>query len=232
MTYQIAVCDDSQADRSYISQLARRWADTAGHELRIAEFPSAESFLFQYEEQPDFDILLLDIEMGAMDGVSLAKRLRQKNETVQIIFVTGYSDYIAEGYEVSALHYLMKPVKEEKLFAVLDRAAEKLHKNERLLNLKIGGDMVRIPLYQVRYVDVQGNYATVHAKEDYTVKMSLSELYSELDDRFYKVGRSSIVNLTGISKVTKTDIHLDDGAVIPLPRGAYEGVNRAIIGQS
>lgn len=56
--------------------------------------------------------------MGAMDGASLAKKIRQKNETVQILFVTGFADYISEGYEVAALHYLMKPVKQEKLFAV------------------------------------------------------------------------------------------------------------------
>lgn len=62
---------------------------------------SAESFLFCYDEESDFDILLLDIEMDGMDGVSLAKKLRESNETVQIIFITGYSDYIAEGYEVA-----------------------------------------------------------------------------------------------------------------------------------
>lgn len=232
MAYKIAVCDDSEVDRNYITQLTRRWAAQAGHEIKIAEFPSAESFLFHYEEEQDFDILLLDVEMGAMDGVSMAKKLRQENETVQIVFITGYSDYIAEGYEVAALHYLMKPVKEEKLFSVLNRAAEKLHKNERVLNLKIGGDMVRVPVYQIRYADVMGNYVTLHGKEEYTVKMSLGELARELDDRFHKVGRSAIVNLTCISRVTKTDIYLSDGTAIPLPRGAYEGVNQAIIRQN
>ena len=74
--------------------------------------------MFRYAEDKEWDILLLDIEMGAMDGVSLAKKIRQENETVQILFVTGFADYISEGYEVAALHYLMKPVKQEKLFAV------------------------------------------------------------------------------------------------------------------
>ena len=70
---------------------------------------------------------------------------------------------------------------------------------------------------------------TVHASEPLTVKKTLSELQSELDDRFYRVGRSAIVNLTQIARVTKTEIRLIDGSSIPLPRGAYEGVNRAII---
>ena len=124
MGYKIAVCDDAQADRDYIRTLAARWASDRGISVQVQDFASAERFLFHYAEESDFDILLLDIEMDGMDGVTMAKRLRQDNDTLQIIFVTGYTDYIAEGYEVAALHYLVKPLKEEKLFSVLDRAAE------------------------------------------------------------------------------------------------------------
>ena len=229
MAYRIAICDDAAEDREYVSGLVDRWAARRGVVVRRSAFPSAENFLFRAEDEGSFDILLLDIEMGAMDGVTLAKKLRGSNETLQIVFITGYSDYIAEGYEVAALHYLMKPVKEEKLFSVLDRAVDKLRRDEKALNLEAAGQMVRVPIYSIRYADVQGNYVTVHAADDYTAKMTLSELGKALDDRFYRVGRSAIVNLTRISRVTKTDIYLNDGSVIPLPRGAYEGVNRAII---
>ena len=192
-------------------------------------FSSAESFLFHYAEESDYDILLLDIEMGAMDGVTMAKQLRKENDTVQIIFITGYSDYISEGYEVAALHYLVKPVKKEKLFSVLDRAAEKLMRNEKVLNFEVGGEMVRVPIYQIRYAEVFGNYVTVHAASDIHIKMTLGEIEKQLDDRFYRVGRSAVVNLTQISRVTRTEIVLADGTAIPLSRGAYDGVNRAII---
>ena len=229
MKYKVAICDDSDADRRYIMNMVRSWASAAGHEVQIDGFPSAESFLFRYAGESDYDILLLDIEMGAMDGVTMAKELRKSNDTVQIIFITGYSDYISEGYEVAALHYLMKPVNEEKLCLVLDRAAEKLAKNERVLNFEVSGEMVRVPIYQIRYADVLGNYVTVHALTDVTVKMTLGELEKQLDERFYRVGRSALVNLTQISRVTRAEIRLNDGTAIPLPRGAYEGVNRAII---
>lgn len=230
MDYKIAVCDDSQADRDYVSSLARRWASERGDAARIELFSSAESFLFQYAEESDFDILLLDIEMGGMDGVTMAKKLRRDNDTVQIIFITGYSDYIAEGYEVAALHYLVKPMREEKLFSVLDRAAEKLRKkNEKVLHLEISGEMVRLPIHRIRWAEVSGNYVTIHENGDYTVKMTLGQLEKELDERFFRVGRSAIVNLTQISRVTKTEIRLSGGASVPLPRGAYEAVNRAII---
>ena len=229
MNYKIAICDDSDADRNYVSDLAARWAANRGHTVQIAQFPSAENFLFRYAEENDYDILLLDIEMGHMDGVTMAKKLRRDNDTVQIVFITGYSDYISEGYEVAALHYLMKPVKEDKLCSVLDRAAEKLSKNEKVLHFQIGGEMFRVPIHQIRYAEVTGNYVTIHAAQCLTVKMTLGRLEKELDDRLYRVGRSAVVNLTQISRVTKAEIRLNDGAAIPLPRGAYEGVNRAII---
>ena len=229
MNYKIAICDDSDADRQYISDLVNKWGDGAGHMVQISVFTSAENFLFHYAEKNDCDILLLDIEMGAMDGVTMAKKLRCDNGTVQIVFITGYSDYILEGYEVAALHYLMKPVREDKLFSVLDRAVEKLSKNEKVLNYEVSGEMVRIPIYQIRYVSVSGNYVTIHASNDLTVKMTLGELEKELDDRFFRVSRSVVVNLTQISRVTKTEIKLNDGEAIPLPRGAYDSVNRAII---
>lgn len=229
MKYKVAICDDAAADREYVAAFVRRWAEHTGNTIQINTFSSSESFLFHYADEKDYDILLLDIEMEAMDGVALAKQLRKENDTVQIVFITGFSDYIAEGYEVTALHYLMKPVREEKLFSVLDRAAEKLAKNELVLHFEQAGEMIRIPVYQIRYAEVMGNYVTIHAAADITLKMTLGELEKSLDDRFYRVGRSVIVNLTQISRVTKAEIKLSDNTAIPLPRGAYDGVNRAII---
>ncbi len=229
MNYQIAVCDDNSADIEYVSDFVKQWARNNDIMVHIDTFLSAEAFLFQYEETPIYDILLLDIEMGALDGVSLAKRLRADNEALQIIFITGYSDYISEGYEVAALHYLIKPVKQEKLFEVLHRAVQKVMRNEKILTFEISKEIVRIPIFEIRYVDVHSNYITIHAKTDVTLKMTLNHLMTMLDNRFYRVGRSSIVNLSKIRRITKSDIHLQDGALIPLPRGAYEGINRAII---
>ena len=102
-------------------------------------------------------------------------------------------------------------------------------RNERVLNFEVGGEMVRVPIYQIRYAEVFGNYVTVHAASDIHIKMTLGKIEKQLDDRFYRVGRSAVVNLTQISRVTRTEIVLADGTAIPLPRGAYDGVNRAII---
>ncbi len=229
MAYKIAVCDDNHADSSFAVELVSKWAQERGISVKTEAFSSAESFLFRYAEDKNWDILLLDIEMGAMDGVTMAKKVRAHNEAVQIVFITGYSDYIAEGYEVAALHYLMKPVNAQKLLSVLDRALDKRKQEERCLNLEAYGEMVRIPFYEIRYLDVHQNYVTVHAKADHTVKRTLGDFEKELDDRFCRVGRGLILNLKHIQRVTKTEVRLSDGTVLSLPRGAYEPLNRAII---
>lgn len=131
MNCKIAICDDNTTDAQYVSACVDRWACRNGTDIRIERLPSAESFLFHYEEDKTYDILLLDIEMGGTDGITLAKQIRMENTRVQIVFITGYPDFIAEGYEVSALHYLMKPILEDKLSEVLDRAVENLSRREK-----------------------------------------------------------------------------------------------------
>ena len=229
MAYRVAIVDDSETDAQFVRDLLIDWSENRQLGIQAQIFSSSESFLFRYAEDKDWDILLLDIEMGAMDGVTMAKRVRRDNEAVQIVFITGYSDYISEGYEVAALHYLMKPVSREKLLTVLDRAIEKCRQQERCLILESAGELVRIPFYDIRYLDVRQNYVTVHAKDDHTVKRTLGDFEKDLDNRFCRVGRSMIVNLSFIQRVNKTEIRLSDGTVLPLPRGAYEPLNRAII---
>lgn len=229
MTCKLAICDDSGECAQLINGLVTQWAQRSGVEVQTALFPSAEAFLFQYEEERDFDILLLDVEMGGMDGVELAKRVRREDDAVQIVFITGYTDYIAEGYEVSALHYLTKPVNAEKLFQVLTRAMGRLARNEPVLTLELPGETVRVPLSKIRYVDVLHNYATIHTDRDYVVKRSLGEIEQELDQCFFRIGRSCIVNLAFVKRVSRTEVELTDGTALPLPRGQYEKLNRAII---
>mgnify|MGYP001109956829 FL=1 len=227
MRCKIAICDDFEQDAKYIASAVNKWAEKERILLDVEVFPSADSLLFHYADHKDFDIMLLDIEMPSMSGIELAKKIRLENDAVQIIFITGFIDYIAEGYDVAALHYLMKPLSEDKLSEVLNRAVLKIRKNEKSLFLSISGEMLRIPIYQIKYLEVQQNYVTVHAKKDYTVKKTLGKFESELDERFYRIGRSFIVNLSCIDKITKNSVHLSDGSVIPLPRGQYESLNKA-----
>ncbi len=227
MEWRVAVCDDDEAQSEYIKNLVLTWAAGAEVSVRVAMFPSSQALLF--EGSGAFDVFLLDIEMPGVNGMELAKIIRAEHDTAVIIFITGYSDYIAQGYDVSALHYLMKPVDKQKLFAVLRKALEVLGRQETCLVLETAGETHRIPLREIRFIEVSGNYATVHAKEDLKVKKTLSELQTQLDERFARTGRSFVVNLACVRRITRTEVMLTSGETVPLSRGMYEPLNRAII---
>ena len=225
----IAICDNEQSEIDYLTGMVRKWSDERMHSALLRHFHSAEAFLFAYEENRDYDILLLDIQMESLDGVNLAKKIRVDNKEVQIIFVTGYMDYIADGYDVEALNYLLKPVTYKKLSAVLDKAAQRLARNEKALFIRQAGENIRIPLYEIRYLEVMHNHVTIHAGAEYKLKKPLAAVEEELDNTFFRAGRSFIVNLRHVRRSTKTEIHLVDGVVVPLSRGLYKALNRAII---
>ena len=87
MAYRVAIVDDSNIDAEYVQSILSAWAQDRQAGVQAQQFVSAENFLFHYADDKAWDILLLDIEMGAMDGVSLAKRIRKENELVQIVFL-------------------------------------------------------------------------------------------------------------------------------------------------
>lgn len=230
MNYKIAICDDCAADTAYLSALVGSWAADAGHFAVIREFPSAEAFLFLYEKEKDFDILLLDIEMGGLNGVELAKRVRLDNGCVQIVFITGFPDFIAEGYEVSALHYLMKPVSEKKLYSVLGRAAANLEKGEKHLKVTFDRQTVFVPFGRIMYIEAQKQYVRIHTEaEDYRMKASLGEMEAGLDEYFYKCQRSFLVNLLFVARIKNQCVVLKNGEEIPISRGLAEDIGKAII---
>lgn len=230
MNYKIAVCEDVAADQRYIVDLTLRWAADTGHSVQADTFFSAESFLFHYAGHKDYDILLLDIEMGGMDGVSLAKRLRKDNETVQIVFITGFPDFIAEGYEVSALHYLMKPVSGETLARVLDKAAVNLKKADRSVIFHTEGEMVRVPVLEIMYVEAFAHYCRVNTVTGhFEVRMSISNIEKMLGDGFVRSHRSYLVGLRFIRRISKADVILDNNERIPLSRSNYQTANLEFI---
>lgn len=230
MRYRIAVCDDDPAEADYISGLAGIWGKNADTGAAVDVFHSAEEFLFRYEEDKGYDILLLDIEMGGMDGVSLARTVRAGNETVQIIFITGYPDYISEGYDVAALHYLMKPVTETKLCEVLNRAAKETGKRGRVLLFQSEGESLRLREDEIMYAEAFSHSTEITAV---TGRFEISEPISGVEKRFgpefVRCHRSYIVNLKFVVRITKTDVVLENGTAVPLSRRLYRDVNQAFI---
>ncbi len=196
-------------------------------------FPSAESFLFHYEEKKDYDILLLDVEMKNISGIELAKQIRSMDHRVEIIFTTSHFELSGEGYEVDALHYLIKPIAETKLMEVLSKAARKLSVESPSLVIVCNGETVKILEPDILYIESFRHYVVVHTQStEYKLKENLSALKGKLSSDFYQTHRSYLVSLKHIRKISRTAVWLDCGAEIPLARGKYDDVNRAFIARN
>ena len=230
MKLHIAICDDVKTETEYISNLVQDWAISRKISIFISVYDSAEAFLFAYETDKSCDILLLDIQMKKIDGITLAKQLRTLGEQMQIIFITGLPDFIAEGYEVSALHYLIKPVQASKLATVLDKALSVMGKQETSILIETATGPVRLSLRDIQYVEAFAHITAIRTtKGSFEAKISIGKLEELLGEDFCLVHRSFLVALRYIRQITKTDVIMDDGKLIPLSRRRYNAVNQAFI---
>ena len=230
MELKIAICDDNTHEAGMLSELTKTWSETNGHSVFSRSFPSAESFLFEYEENNNFDILLLDVEMGKMNGIELAKILREQKIRIEIIFVTTHREFYGEGYEVDALHYLIKPVSKEKLFAALNKAAERIAVSVPPIIISSGGETLRIDKSTVLYAEAFLHYISLHTENgEYRIKENFGEFESRLGAGFFRCHRSYIVSLRAVAKISRSSVTLSNGKELPLSRGKYDDINRAYI---
>ena len=230
MEYRIAVCDDEQSQLQSLTKKLSLYAEAHHVSFHIDTYPSAEAFLFAFEENRNIDLLLLDIEMAEMNGIELAKKVRADNETIQICFITGYPDYMNQGYDVEALHYLIKPVSTDKLFNVLDRFMKAIETQPRFFLFSVGKEVVRVYEKGLFYGEAQGHYIVLHTKQgELKLRVTMPELENQLGEGFFRASRSFVVNLRYVTRITKTDIVLEDGTAVPLGKGLFDQANTALI---
>ena len=229
MKYRIAICDDEQNQIEYITSIVTSWSNHKGHSCEIRTFASAEAFLFEYEEDKAYDILLLDVEMKNMNGIELAKRIRKDNNRAEIIFITSHFEFVGEGYEMDALHYLIKPISVEKLTQVLTKAAEKLSVEPPSVVISCEGETVKLYEADILYVESFLHYIVIHTKDnEYKIKENISVFENKVSDVFYRIHRSYLVSLKYITRISRTSVNIGN-TELPLSRGKYDNINRAFI---
>jgi len=235
---RIAICEDDKASREYESLLIHQWAEKNQYTVTVDSYTSAENFLFESEDKIEYDLIMLDIQMGKMNGFELAKTLRGRGFSGSLAFLTGIMDYAIEGYEVGAVRYILKPVKEENLFSVLNTAYDQFKKQQTaVFLLQIGSDVSKIPYDQIIYVEARGHYVHLCGSESRGGKVFEKEWKATFgsvapdfeQQKFFCLRRGLLVNLQHVLKITKTECTLTNGEVLPVARNNYDDLNRAFI---
>lgn len=229
MSLTIAICDDNEKQIKELRCLLGEWSANKPFALAIDEYISAESFLFSYADRP-CDLLLLDIEMGQLNGMELAKKLRAEDDMLPVVFITGYSDYMNDGYEVEALHYLLKPVDKMKLFAVLDRYIKRSAPKKELA-IRCGEKTLHVSPDNICYVEAMGKRTQIAMADGKQLECQegISDIKKKLPTEFIYCHRSYIVNLRFVRSIGKTELSLDGGVAVPLSRRLYKEVNEEFI---
>ena len=230
MPYTIAICDDDANDRQRIVEQVKAWSAAAGCAVQLACYPSAEAFLFAYEDNGAVDILLADVEMTGMTGMELAKHIRQENTRMEIVFITSHVEFAGEGYDVDALHYLVKPVTAQRLGAVLDKAVAKRSIQPPSVIVSCDGGTVRLYQTDILYAEAFLHYIAIHTKGAvYKVKENISAFEERLGEGFFRIHRSYVVSLAQVMKITHTEVEMSDGTKLPVARTRCDALNDAFI---
>ena len=228
--YHIAICDDEQEQIEYMESIVTGWSMESGHLCDVRTFRSAEAFLFEYEENKAYDILLLDVEMEGISGIELARRIRSGGHRAEIIFITSHFEFYGEGYEVDALHYLIKPISEDKFKSVLSKASQRLSVEPPSVVITCDRETIRLHETDILYVESFLHYISIHtAEREYKIKENISSFETRLSGGFFRIHRSYLVSLKHIEKISRTSVRISNKAELPLARGKYDAVNRAFI---
>ena len=233
---RIAYCEDEPAQRSRMELLLRTFAERKRLPLTVEAFSDSAAFLFQYPGSYPFDLIFLDIDLGGMDGMALARKIRETDSEVPILFLTNHKEYVFEGYEVQAFRYLLKPVTEDTLFPLLEELQAMRGQEKPHLLLSLGGETQKLFLSDLLFVESDNHYLTLHTAAGMeTFKKNLSEFREELSAAWQASGetgecfaaahRSYLVNLAHVERITRTECLLSDGTKIPVSRGCYASLN-------
>lgn len=221
---KIAICDDEQPIMEYLKNLTEKCT-----EAQVDMFSNGEELL---SYSTDYDIILLDISLnrnntaGDLNGMEVAKKIREKSNVI-IIFVTALKEYVFEGYDVGAFHYLLKPIDERKFMEVMDRAVNQIkrEKNAEPLIIRTDGNYIKIPVNNIVYAENQARKIILHTKnmkeDTYSFYEKMDVLESRLGDSFFRSHRGFLVNMKEIVRYDNANIELKNGDKVFLAKQKY-----------
>lgn len=229
---RISICEDEKVTSNYEKSLILQWAQKTEVDVIVDQYSSAENYLFESEDKTECDLLLLDIEMGNMNGVELARLIRSRGFKGFLVFMTGIRDFAIEGYEVGAVRYLLKPIKESDFYNVLDLVYHDFsRRSKEVFILSIGSHVQKIPFEDIIYIEARGHYLHLcgadFEREWKCSFNSVSEVFES--QKFFCLRRGFLVNLRYVKRITRSECLLENGETIPVARNKYEELNQAFI---
>lgn len=232
--FKLAVCDDDASERDELCALLERYNGQNEPHFSFSVYQNALDLLADIQCGERFDLLLLDIVMPGLSGIEAAREIRSCDCSVKIVFLTSSPDYALESYDVGACRYQLKPVREDRLFAMLSEILAELERADaESLVLRCRDGLTRIPLDSIEYCEVSGKTVCFHLFGGKRLESSgnLERISESLlgHRNFYRPHRSYMINLDFVSSISYQAVTMAGSVKIPLPRGKYAGLRSAFL---
>jgi DNA-binding LytR/AlgR family response regulator len=214
---RIGIVDDEAEMREQLASYVKQFSKESEIEMDLALFENADKLLADY--RMIYDIIIFDIDMPGTSGMDAAKRIRTVDERVTIVFVTNFAQYAINGYEVSAVDYIIKPIGYYDFSMKFHRAVSKAaQQQEHIIRINTQDGIRRLRISAVCYVEVLAHYLFFHTqKNSYKVRGNMAEIEQEIGKfNFVRTHRSYLVNMKYVEKMTYNEIIV---AGNPLPLG-------------
>lgn len=220
---RVAIVEDDDQDRALLEKNLRRYEAERGARFDLTGFRDGEDLITDYPA--NYDLILMDIQMTFMDGMKAARRVREMDPDVVIMFITNAPQYAIEGYQVRAVDYILKPISWFSFSESLARALRYVRPQEKqFITIALKGYRMKLDLDRLCYVEVQDHqliYSTLDGK--YVTKGTMRDVEAQLaKGHFYRCNRCYVVNLRYVETCLGSDVRVN-GDVIQVSRSRHKG---------
>lgn len=230
---RVGICDDEAAARDSLRlQLEKTDMFDRGDAQVVYEFSSGEGMVSWLSRHGgELDIIFLDVEMKELNGIEAAHRLREFDRSVMLVFLTGYSDFVFEGYKVDALDYMIKPASLDDVMRVMERAVKRLGETDRAVLLKNADGTFRIYKEEILYCQSRGRQTEVVLAGGRTLSFykKLDEMEESLGKGFVRIHQRYLVNGGRVMQIGRESVTLEGDIVLPVSRSLRERATSSLV---
>ena len=217
----IAIVDDIKEERVLLRTRLEKIFHQKDMGFHCCEYENGEAFLEASKDQ-DITVLFLDIYMDGANGIEIAKEFRKSNKDCLLIFTTTSSDHALEGFQVRAMHYLVKPYSENDISALADEILSRIPDSGKYIDVKVNGSNIQIPFREIIYAEHFSHMIHIHTagERELVTRQSFDSFITSLkmDSRFYQCNRGVVINLEHAVDFDGTGFRLDNGSNVPVSR--------------
>ena len=226
---RIAICEDEKETQSLIENYLHNILKNINIEYEIQKYSLGEELL--ESNLKEIDILLLDIQMGQINGMDTARKIREVDNKMEIIFITSLIDYVQDGYEVKAYRYLLKPIELEELKKHVLTCIKEIENKNNCILIKNKSNTYKIQSNEIKYIEVQKKNMLIHTiNKTFDVRYSLEKIEKDLKlDKFVRCHKSFLVNLSYVENIKLNTAILESGEEVPVSRYRYKDVKEKFL---